>query len=221
MSAVDVEDDYNIQEAWERACGAFAQTTKVDLTTSPQFTVDEVLDQIRIKQDEGDEKNKKFKTAKDVIGKTLTLITVLGGIAAQGASMVFAPSSLCFNAVSYLIATGAKYKRIFSSLAELFRRISDVLERCKIYMRLPADAVDISLRKIINEELGSAANWIVWLCWWNVNLRCEQLWDLSHRRPAKERSSKPEMELRRSMPRLTSCSPSRGRETRTMRRSGS
>lgn len=88
MSAVEVEDDYNIQEAWERACGAFAQTTKVDLTTSPQFTVDEVLDQIRIKQDEGDEKNKKFKTAKDVIGKTLTLITVLGGIAAQGASMV-------------------------------------------------------------------------------------------------------------------------------------
>ncbi|PIG84660.1 hypothetical protein AARAC_002020 [Aspergillus arachidicola] len=153
MSAFDVEDDYNIQDAWERACGAFAQTTTVDLTTSPKFTVDEVLDQIRIKQDEGDEKNKKFKTAKDVIGKTLTLITVLGGIAAQGASMVFAPSSLCFNAVSYLIATGAKYKRIFSSLAELFRRISDVLERCKIYMRLPADAVDISLRRIINEEL--------------------------------------------------------------------
>lgn len=49
--------------------------------------------------------------------------------------------------------TGAKYKRIFSSLAELFRRISDVLERCKIYMRLPAEAVDIALRKIINEEL--------------------------------------------------------------------
>ncbi|GLA15441.1 hypothetical protein AnigIFM62618_001981 [Aspergillus niger] len=153
MSAFEVKDDYNIQEAWERACEAFAQTTKVDLTTSPKFTVDEVLDQIRLKQDEDDEKNTKFKTAKNIIGKTLTLITVLGGIAAQGASMVFAPSSLCFNAVSYLIATGAKYKRIFSSLAELFRRISDVLERCRIYMRLPADAVDISLRKIINEEL--------------------------------------------------------------------
>jgi 2-phosphoglycerate kinase len=88
MSAFAVEDDYNIQEAWERACGVFAQTTKVDLTTSPKFTVDEVLDQIRMKQDEEDEKNKKYKTAKDVIGKTLTLITVLGGIAAQGASMV-------------------------------------------------------------------------------------------------------------------------------------
>jgi hypothetical protein len=66
---------------------------------------------------------------------------------------VFAPSSLCFNAISYLISTGAKYKRIFSSFTELFRRVSDVLERCKIYLRLPTDAVDVSLRKIINEEL--------------------------------------------------------------------
>ena len=38
-------------------------------------------------------------------------------------------------------------------MAELFRKVSDVLERCKIYLRLPAEAVDIALRKIINEEL--------------------------------------------------------------------
>ncbi|KAJ5118107.1 hypothetical protein N7448_004246 [Penicillium atrosanguineum] len=153
MSATEIKEDYNLQEAWDRACASFAQTTKVDLTITPKYTVDEVLDQIQTKQDEDDERNNKYKVAKDVIGKTLTFITVLGGIAAQGASMVFAPSSLCFNAISYLISTGAKYKRIFSSLAELFQRISDVLERCKIYMRLPPDAVDISLRKIINEEL--------------------------------------------------------------------
>ncbi|KAJ5613896.1 hypothetical protein N7528_007550 [Penicillium herquei] len=154
MAAVEIKDDYDIQEAWNKACGSFAQTTEVNLTVSPQFTVDEVLDQIRKKQDEkDDEKGKKYKAAKDIIGKTLTFITVLGGIVAEGASMVFAPSSLCFNAISYLIATGAKYKRIFTSLTELFQKISDVLERCKIYLRLPAEAVDISLRKIINEEL--------------------------------------------------------------------
>jgi hypothetical protein len=81
-------DDYNIQDAWDRACGAFAQTANVDLTKSPKFTVDEVLDQIRTKQDADDEKNNKYRAAKDVIGKTLKFITVLGGIAAQGASMV-------------------------------------------------------------------------------------------------------------------------------------
>ncbi|CAG8166166.1 unnamed protein product [Penicillium olsonii] len=152
MDAVET-DEYNLQDAWDRVCTSFAQTTKVDLTASPKFSVDEVLDQIRGKQEDDDERNNKYKTAKDVIGKTLKFVMLLGGIAAQGASMVFAPSSLCFNAISYLINTGAKYKRIFSSLTELFRRISDVLERCKIYLRLPANAVDVSLRKIINEEL--------------------------------------------------------------------
>jgi hypothetical protein len=31
--------------------------------------------------------------------------------------------------------------------------VSDVLERCKIYLRLPANAIDVSLRRIINDEL--------------------------------------------------------------------
>ncbi|CAG8908395.1 unnamed protein product [Penicillium egyptiacum] len=153
MAAIQDEGEYNLQEAWDKACASFAQTTKVDLTTTPKFSVDEVLDQIRGKQDDDDEKNNKYRAAKDAIGKTLKFVMLLGGIAAQGASMVFAPAGLCFNAISYLVDTGARFKRIFSSLAELFSRISDVLERCKIYMRLPADAVDVALRKIINEEL--------------------------------------------------------------------
>ncbi|KAL4969541.1 uncharacterized protein BDV14DRAFT_209818 [Aspergillus stella-maris] len=153
MSGVELADDYNIQEAWDKACQAFSRMTKINLTASPKLSVDDVLDEISRKQDEDDKKQNKYRAAKDVISKTGNFIMVLGGIAAQGASMAFAPSSLCFNAISYLIQTGAKYKGIFSSLAELFRRISDVLERCKIYMRLPAEAVDVSLRKIINEEL--------------------------------------------------------------------
>lgn len=88
MSTVEIQDDYNIQEAWNKACNAFAQTAKVDLTVSPKFTVDEVLDQIRSKQDEDDEKHNKYRVAKDVIAKTGNFIMVLGGIAAQGASMV-------------------------------------------------------------------------------------------------------------------------------------
>ncbi|KAJ5950320.1 Tetratricopeptide-like helical [Penicillium vulpinum] len=153
MATVQDEGEYNLQKAWDKACTSFAQTTKVDLTKAPKFSVDEVLDQIRGKQDDDDEKNNKYKAAKDAIGKTLKFVMLLGGIAAEGASMVFAPAGLCFNAISYLVDAGAKFKRIFSSLAELFRRISDVLERCKIYLRLPADAVDVALRRIINEEL--------------------------------------------------------------------
>ncbi|RAH67952.1 uncharacterized protein BO66DRAFT_473036 [Aspergillus aculeatinus CBS 121060] len=117
-------DEYNLQEAWERVCHSFAQTTKVDLTTAPNYTIEEA-----------------------VIDKTLAFVKVLGGIVAQGASMVFAPSSLCFNAIAYLIDTGAKFKRIFSSLAELFRKVCDVLDRMQIYMRLPSDRKDPSVRR--------------------------------------------------------------------------
>ncbi|RAH80021.1 hypothetical protein BO86DRAFT_457477 [Aspergillus japonicus CBS 114.51] len=62
----------------------------------------------------------------------LAFVKVLGGIVAQGASM---------------------YKRVFSSLAELFRKICDLLDRMQIYMRLQNDAVDVVLRKILNQQL--------------------------------------------------------------------
>lgn len=87
MAAVE-SDEYNLQDAWDRVCTSFAQTTKVDLTATPKFSVEEVLDQIRGKQEDDDERNNKYKTAKDVIGKTLKFVMLLGGIAAQGASMV-------------------------------------------------------------------------------------------------------------------------------------
>ncbi|KAL4949385.1 hypothetical protein BDW69DRAFT_188353 [Aspergillus filifer] len=64
--------------------------TKVDLTASPKLSVDDVLDEIRRKQEEDDKKQNKYRAAKDVISKTGNFIMVLGGIAAQGASMVFA-----------------------------------------------------------------------------------------------------------------------------------
>ncbi|KAJ5160763.1 uncharacterized protein N7482_007767 [Penicillium canariense] len=153
MADLTGSDDYNLQGAWDTVCQSFAKTTTVDLTITPRYTIDQVLDQIRQRQDDDEQRNVKYKVAKDVISKTLSCIEVLGGIVAQGASMVFGPSELCFNAVLYLIQTGAKFKGIFSSIAELFKRISDVLERCKIYLRMLPEAVDISLRRIINDEL--------------------------------------------------------------------
>ena len=62
--------------------------TQVDLTASPKLSIDEVLEDIRRKQIDDEEKHKKYRAAKDVISKTGQLIMALGGIAAQGISMV-------------------------------------------------------------------------------------------------------------------------------------
>ena len=88
MADLRGSDDYNLQRAWDEVCQSFAKTTKVDLTITPRYTIDQVLDQIRQKQDDDEQRNVKYKVAKDVISKTLSCIEVLGGIAAQGASMV-------------------------------------------------------------------------------------------------------------------------------------
>jgi 2-phosphoglycerate kinase len=93
MSDLKPSDDYKFQEAWDRVCQSFVISTGVDITKAPEYTVDEVLEQIRAKQEDNEERNAKYKVAKEVIGKTLDCINILGGIAAQGASMVCIPLS--------------------------------------------------------------------------------------------------------------------------------
>ena len=56
--------------------------------------------------------------------------------------------------MSYLIVAGRNYRNIFSSLTELFSRISDVLERFSIYLRMKDD-VDVALKRIIHQLLLS------------------------------------------------------------------
>jgi hypothetical protein len=88
MSGNTTKDDYDLQKKWNEVCDSFARTTKEDLSKHPKFTPDEVLEQIRLKQDRDEAKNAKYKAAKDILSKTLDCIDNLGNIAAQGASMV-------------------------------------------------------------------------------------------------------------------------------------
>ena len=60
---------------------------------------------------------------------------------------------MCFNAISYLITAGQNYRNIFSSLTELFKQVSDILERFVVYRKMKE--IDLPLRKIIHELLRS------------------------------------------------------------------
>jgi len=82
------EEEYNLKDAWDKACDSFAKTTNTHLATIPKYSLDEVLEQIRAKQDQDKSKHAQYRVAKDVLSKTLETINTLGSIAAQGASMV-------------------------------------------------------------------------------------------------------------------------------------
>lgn len=88
MSKVAETKDYDLKKAWDDACDAFARTSGEELKVKTKYTPEEVLEQIRAKQEKDEEKAAKYRVAKDVLSKTLDCIDNLGNIAAQGASMV-------------------------------------------------------------------------------------------------------------------------------------
>lgn len=78
----------------------------------------------------------------------LTFIQLLGGIAAQGASIVFGPANLCFNALQFLIEIPAAISKFYNDLALLFQEISTFMKQFKIYERIEEYArVDIELKQ--------------------------------------------------------------------------
>lgn len=85
---VNKPEAYDLKIAWQNACDAFAKTSGETLTVKTQYTPEEVLEQIRKKQEKDEEKAAKYRVVKDVLSKTLDCIDNLGNIAAQGASMV-------------------------------------------------------------------------------------------------------------------------------------
>jgi hypothetical protein len=82
------EDEYDLRVSWEKARQSFLTSFKVDLVDSKVQTPEDVLSQLTLKRQEDDEKSAQFKVLKDVLGKCLSLVENLGGIAASGASMV-------------------------------------------------------------------------------------------------------------------------------------
>ncbi|KAI9719483.1 MAG: hypothetical protein M1828_006190 [Chrysothrix sp. TS-e1954] len=157
-------DDFDLQEAWDRACASFAKTAEgkcglkdVDLGKGPidRRTPTELVDQIAAHKADNEEQQAKHRTARDVVSKTAKCVQTLADLAAQPASSASPGAAVCCNAVSYLITAGRNYSKIFSSLEELFSRVSEVLERFVVYLREDKVDIDLALRKILVSMLLS------------------------------------------------------------------
>ncbi|QSS49502.1 hypothetical protein I7I53_09874 [Histoplasma capsulatum var. duboisii H88] len=150
-------DGQDIEQMWGEALVEFHKLSGHDPKKFSELSIGDVIGKINQQKELDDRKAAKYGKAKEVLNKTLTCIQTLGSLVAQGASMVFGPSDLCFNAVSYLITVAQNYSKIFSGIAELFERISHFLERFEVYVRSKSLGVelDIHLSKIIHELLWS------------------------------------------------------------------
>ncbi|KAL9609751.1 MAG: hypothetical protein Q9167_005507 [Letrouitia subvulpina] len=147
-----LENEYDLEQAWDQACQSFVRIAKLEIRSAVGRTPEDVILLLNNMRDRDAEKSAKYQKLKDVLGKSLDFIMILGSMAAQSVSMVFGPVNLCFNAISYLITAGQNYRNIFSSLTELLNEVSDALERFVLYFKT-RDLIEAPLRKILCETL--------------------------------------------------------------------
>ena len=147
------EDELDFKRMWSEAEERFKNTTKKSLVQSRNLSLDDVLRTLdeRFRNQDPDEGGKS-PNFKNLALNVLKIIELLGGIAAQGASLIFGPANLCFNAMDYLISIPARISKFYDVLGKLFEEISTFLKKFKIYQRIEQYAViDIELKRSTHE----------------------------------------------------------------------
>ncbi|KIW87027.1 uncharacterized protein Z519_12324 [Cladophialophora bantiana CBS 173.52] len=123
---------------WQDAEVDFRQMTRRSLRTDQEKRLEDVLAELDRKyrppeSEAGKDSAKTKAKIRATVGKVLSCIQLLGGLAAQGASIVFGPATLCFNAISFLIDVPGKIAEVYEGVGSLFEEISHSLVLFKIY----------------------------------------------------------------------------------------
>ena len=142
-------DEQAFKQMWVDARIRFQDLTKRSLIESTDRSLDDIVNLIDQKFDQSDpETHSKKKRIKELASNVLKFIDILGGIAAQGASMVFGPATMCSNALSFLTGIPTKISRYHSDLTHLFEEITTFMMRFKIYERIEQYAeIDVKLKR--------------------------------------------------------------------------
>ncbi|KAH8692976.1 hypothetical protein BGW36DRAFT_362518 [Talaromyces proteolyticus] len=137
-----------LKKMWEEAEREFNQLTRKNLRTDHEKGLDDVLQEFERKYQPPQGGKQSGLVSKEKIKKTianvLNCIQLLGGIAAQGASIVFGPATLCFNAISFLIDVPGKIAHVYEGIESLFDEISHFLSLFKVYRQY--DRLDSELK---------------------------------------------------------------------------
>ena len=152
---VATQSEEGFQQMWEDAKARFKQTTNKTLTSTRPRSLEDVLAQLdqHFRPSESGE-DAKMQRVKEMAANLLKLINLLGGLAAQGASMVLGPANMCFNAMDFLIKIPARISKFYDDLERLFHEISTFTKQFKIYQRIEDFAtIDVEFKGGIHKLL--------------------------------------------------------------------
>ncbi|KAL9594253.1 MAG: hypothetical protein Q9219_007134 [cf. Caloplaca sp. 3 TL-2023] len=155
MESADMEDEKDFKQMWTDAQIRFQKRTKRSLAEPGGRSLDHMLKELDERLGAHDpQENDKQQRVKRLASNVLAFVQLLGGIAAQAASIVFGPADLCFNAMQFLISIPAKVSSFYEGLALLFEEVSISMKQFKIYQRIEESAkVDVELKHCIHKLL--------------------------------------------------------------------
>ncbi|KAH8891728.1 hypothetical protein GQ53DRAFT_864438 [Thozetella sp. PMI_491] len=101
--------------------------------------IDSVLTYLDKVQEDDRKAAAQYSTARTVFNRMLQAISTVGGIVSDGASNVFAPAGMCYNALTFVIQAWRGYEGIFDSLAALLEKCSEFFDRLAEYAQTGMD----------------------------------------------------------------------------------
>ncbi|KAI0015185.1 hypothetical protein F4780DRAFT_107735 [Xylariomycetidae sp. FL0641] len=147
---VDAAEQQEIESIWREINAKVVELAGGD-PSKVQKTLDinSVLRYIDDVQQSDKKESERFGTFKHIVTRTLQCISTVGGIVTQGAATVFAPASMCYNALTFVIKAWHGYEGIFQNLSELLEKCVEFLERFESY----EGRMDPRLRRLACQNL--------------------------------------------------------------------
>ncbi|EFX01558.1 nacht and tpr domain containing protein [Grosmannia clavigera kw1407] len=140
MDNADSQQDLSMAEMWQEAAVRFKERTGTTLSLKPAKTLDDCIAEIEKRQLPAPSLSTETVSTRDKAKQyginILRCLKLLGGVAAEGAEMVFAPSSLCFNALSLLLDVPENIQDFHSAVDGLFETLGPSLGVFRIYERI-------------------------------------------------------------------------------------
>ncbi|KAI1374884.1 hypothetical protein F4677DRAFT_447150 [Hypoxylon crocopeplum] len=133
-----IRSDSSMEAMWRDAILRFNERTKMNVNMKPPKTLDDCIGEMEKTQLSAEYQERTGKEKLENYGiNILRCLKLLGGVAAQGAEMVFgAPSSICFNALYLLLDAPEQLKSFREAIDGLFDKLGPSLSVFRIYEKI-------------------------------------------------------------------------------------
>lgn len=137
FSSPVVKTRMTLDRAWRDADQQFYEKTGKHLKTTVPTQKKGVINTWKAKYDvEDSDTSSKFNQMASLLQTILDGVEVIGAFAAQGASLIYAPAGMCFNAIAFLIEAPRQIKKVYDTLRGLFEEVQDFLVKFKVLKRI-------------------------------------------------------------------------------------